>query len=228
MGDQAAMRRVAAASDGCYEASRAAALSGVPQTTVYWWARSGIVVPSVSPTKEKLWSYADLMALRIVSWLRHAKPDILPRSPMPQVRTALATLGALALPLWDQDQHRCSLLVDQQGFVYIRHDAVVLNSAGQPTLLPEEALGLTEPFKVAGLAGPDLVAPRPHLRIVPSKVSGEPHIQGSRITTITLSALASRGYSSAQIAAMYDEPVSRVDEALDLERQLTGSALAAA
>ena len=87
---------------------------------------------------------------------------------------------------------------------------------------------MTEPFKVAGLAGPDLVAPRPHLRIVPSKVAGEPHIQGSRITTITLSALASRGYSSAQIAAMYDEPVSRVDEALDLERQLAGSALAAA
>lgn len=57
--------------DGCYQAPRAAALSGVPRSTVYDWAVKGIVVPSISPEREKLWSYADLMALRIVSWLRH-------------------------------------------------------------------------------------------------------------------------------------------------------------
>jgi hypothetical protein len=52
--------------DGCYDARRAAALSGVPRSTVYDWARRDIVVPSISPEREKLWSYADLMALRIV------------------------------------------------------------------------------------------------------------------------------------------------------------------
>jgi hypothetical protein len=87
------------ASDGCYEAARAAALSGVPKTTVYWWARQGIVVPSVSPVREKLWSYSDLMALRVVSWLRHPKAagnDVdLPASPMPKVRKALALLDEL-------------------------------------------------------------------------------------------------------------------------------------
>ncbi len=50
--------------DGCYDARRTAALSGVPRSTVYDWARKGIVVPSISPEREKLWSYADLMALR--------------------------------------------------------------------------------------------------------------------------------------------------------------------
>ena len=59
--------RVKAAFEGCYESSRAAALSGVPVSTVYLWARTGVVEPSVSPTKIKLWSYADLMALRIGS-----------------------------------------------------------------------------------------------------------------------------------------------------------------
>ena len=49
--------------DGCYDATRAAALSGVPKSTVYDWARKEIVVPSISPEREKLWSYADLMAL---------------------------------------------------------------------------------------------------------------------------------------------------------------------
>ena len=57
--------------DGCYDARRTAALSGVPRSTVYDWARKGVVVPSISSEREKLWSYADLMALRIVSWLRH-------------------------------------------------------------------------------------------------------------------------------------------------------------
>jgi hypothetical protein len=91
-----------AASDGCYDAVRAAALSGVPRTTVYWWASHDVVVPSVSESKEKLWSYADLMALRIVSWLRHAKHGELPASPMRQVRTALALLAGRALELWSE------------------------------------------------------------------------------------------------------------------------------
>src|SRR5262245_19717929 len=91
-----ASHSVVAAEQGCYEASRAAALSGVPISTVYHWARTGVVVPSVSPIREKLWSYADLMALRVVSWLRQAKESsdgqVVPASPMRQVRQALAYL----------------------------------------------------------------------------------------------------------------------------------------
>lgn len=83
-----------AAFDGCYEASRAAALAGVPKTTVYWWARQRIVVPSISPVQEKLWSYADLMALRIVSWLRHPKFNEQGRSlPVKSDATSLKRLG---------------------------------------------------------------------------------------------------------------------------------------
>ena len=81
--------------DGCYDARRAAALSGVPKSTVYDWARKGLVIPSVSPEREKLWSYADLMALRVVSWLRHPKHDgdeVGPASAMRRVRDALTQL----------------------------------------------------------------------------------------------------------------------------------------
>ena len=58
--------RFRAALAGCYDTRRAAALTGVPVSTVYYWARRQVVVPTVSPTRQKLWSYADLMALRIV------------------------------------------------------------------------------------------------------------------------------------------------------------------
>lgn len=54
------------AADGCYDAARTAGLSGVSRTAICWWARHGIVAPSVSPVREKLWSYSDLMALRRV------------------------------------------------------------------------------------------------------------------------------------------------------------------
>ncbi len=222
-----------AAGDGCYDAPRAAALSGVPKTTVYWWARHGIVVPSVSAVQEKLWSYSDLMALRVVSWLRHRKPANdgadLPASPMPKVRAALALLDDLGLDPWSPDAAAASpLLVDRAGEIYVRADVDVLNLRRQKVLLPGDVLGLTAPFDSAGMAGPDLRRPRPHLRIVPAKVAGEPHIEHSRLTTQTVAALANRGYQAEQIAELYGEPVHVIGEAIDLERQLAGVALAAA
>lgn len=89
--------------DGCYEALRAAALSGVPHSTVYDWARKGLVVPSTSVEREMLWSYADLMALRIVSWLRHPKgphDEQHPASAMHHVREAFRLLDRRGLDLW--------------------------------------------------------------------------------------------------------------------------------
>lgn len=51
---------------GAYTAERAAALSGVPKSTIHYWARQDILVPSVSAERVKLWSYGDLMALRTI------------------------------------------------------------------------------------------------------------------------------------------------------------------
>lgn len=225
-------RTVNAAADGCYEATRAAALSGVPKTTVYWWANHGVVVPSVSPLRERLWSYSDLIALRIVSWLRHSKlPQNgapLPATPMPQVRKALMLLDQLGLDLWERsDGDRSLLFVDATGELFVCAGDEVLNTNGQPTLLPARVLDLTAPFEEAGAKGPDLVRPRPHLRIVPSKVAGEPHIENSRVTTQTVAALSARGYSVLQIADMYNVQEAAVHEGIELERQLVAAAVAA-
>jgi uncharacterized protein (DUF433 family) len=218
-----------AMSDGCYEAGRAAALSGVPKTTVYWWASHDVVVPSVSSSREKLWSYADLMALRIVSWLRHPKEGRLPASPMRQVRDALALLARNGMDLWSRDEAvACRILVDGAGAIFVGTDDGVLDLRGHPAVLPEEALDLTGPFIKDGSIGPDLIRPRPHLRIVPSKVCGEPHLEHSRITTLSVAALARRGYSIGQISDLYEKPGAVVAEALDLERQLSANHVAAA
>ena len=92
-----------AAEEGCYEARRAAALTGVPVSTVYYWAKTGVVVPSISPVREKLWSYADLLCLRIVSWLRRPKDlreGMVPATAMRQVRETLVFLDRHGLDLW--------------------------------------------------------------------------------------------------------------------------------
>jgi DNA-binding transcriptional MerR regulator len=60
---------------GAYTADRASALSGVPKSTVHYWSRHELLSPSVSAEKVKLWSYADLMGLRIIYWLRQRKTD---------------------------------------------------------------------------------------------------------------------------------------------------------
>ena len=208
--------------DGCYDARRTAALSGVPRSTVYDWARKGVVVPSISPEREKLWSYADLMALRIVSWLRHPKRldgDLRPASAMPHVRDALVQLDEQGLDLWDGRAGASPLYVDPTGKIVIVAPEATHDLSGQGVL--SEWLDLLGPFEGTDGAGPDLRRPREHLRIVPGKYAGEPHLDGSRLTTVTIAALAGRGYTLDDVARLYpDETRESLEEAIDLERSL--------
>src|SRR5438046_1780111 len=109
---------------GAYTADRAAALSGVPKSTIHWWARNDVLVPSVSATKVMLWSYADLMGLRVIYWLRQRKTTKLgvdvPRTSMPAVRRALKELRACQLSLFEE--HRPTILVDMTGKLHVKRD----------------------------------------------------------------------------------------------------------
>lgn len=221
------MARSVSVFEGCYEAPRAAALAGVPKSTVYYWARKQIVVPSVSSERPRAWSYADLMALRIVYWLRHPKAGseaTVPASPMNAVRRALAKLDQEGIDIWsidDEGGQSSSLLVDRLGRIHIAVAGDVTTVGGQYAM--PDVLDLLGPFDASdgGTSGPDLRVPRPHLRIVPGKVSGEPHLVHSRLTTATVSSLADRGYDLEAIRRLYpDEDVDGLREAIDLERSL--------
>lgn len=219
----------AAAATGCYEAPRAAALSGVPVRTVYDWATKDVVVPSVSPVQEKLWSYADLMALRIVAWLRRPKfedddhVDTLKGSPMGQVKAALAMLDQHGLDLWARDTGNASpLVVDRFGRIHVRAGDRFLDLRGDESFPEaEDWLDLLGPFDVAGHRGPDLLSPRPRLRIAPERVAGEPHVQNTRLTTRTLAGLSNRGFSTGRIVDMYSVSREAVEEAVDFESSLS-------
>src|SRR5687768_13654023 len=110
---------------GAYTAERAAALSAVPRSTVHYWARHRVLVPSVSPTKLKLWSYTDLMGLRTIYWLRrrklHDEGVDIPPTTMQAVRRALAKLEELDLDLWTEESGP-SVRVDPSGDIFVVTD----------------------------------------------------------------------------------------------------------
>ena len=214
--------RLNAAFEGCYEAARSSALSGVPQSTVYLWARNGLVTPSVSPTRVKLWSYADLMALRIVYWLRHPRSESgrVPASPMTRVRGVLAELDERGLGIWDDSSGDLSspLRVDVSGKIWLHVDGVPYHE-GQGAL--PGSLDLLGPFDLADRRGPDLIRPRPNLRIVPGRVSGEPHLARSRITTLSAAALYQNLGDLAAVAELYPGfGVEAFRDAVEFERSL--------
>ena len=215
--------RLQSALAGCYEARRAAALSGVPVSTVYYWARQEIVAPTVSPTKQKLWYYADLMAVRIVYWLRHPKSGRageVPASPMPQVREALEQLERRDLDLWAENpqQNGSPLRVDQAGRVHLDYGWAA-STSGQMGMLP--LLDLLGPFEIGQDHGPDLIRPRSRLRIIPGKVSGEPHLENSRITTRAIHALYKRKGDLGGVATLYPHVAHEaLEQAFHLEHGL--------
>lgn len=202
-----------------YPAERAAALSGVPKTTVYYWAREGIYVPSISPTREKLWSFSDLLAMRAIYWLRQDKPRAA-KSTMRAVRSALAAAAEKNVKFGQLD-----LIVDVEGTIFHRDvDGHLVSIEGQHLL--EETVGhlnLFSEYRVAELRGPDLRRPRENLRILPGKLGGEPHVEGTRISTAAVAALNRRGFSDGRIMELYPGLQSRrsaIGEALELESQL--------
>ena len=82
-------------------------------------------------------------------------------------------------------------------------------------------LDLLGPFECDGQQGPDLLRPRPNLRIIPARVSGDPHLAGSRITTQVAAALHRNMADLDKIAALYPGFDARIfEEAIEFEYSL--------
>ncbi len=211
---------------GAYTANRAAALSGVPKTTLHYWARNGILIPNVSHTRIRLWSHSDLIRLRCIDWLRREKLQEgdgahIPKTSMSTIKRALKALKGLDIELWESESGM-SVQVDQSGKILI-HTPDVPHQTPEGQRVQAEVLDLVRPFEtMRGIEGPDLLRPRPNLRIVPGKLSGEPHIERTRLETRALGALARRGVTNKNIYRLYpDVEPPHIEQGLDLEDQLT-------
>ena len=210
---------------GKYTAERAAQLSGLPKSTVYDWARAEILVPDFPEPRSKFWSYRDLVFLRMLAWLRS---EGIPR---PEAAAAVAAVRVeLAQPSTDIDTIRTDgriVLIGADQYDRLTGQGVLpevdlLLSVFQ-ILEPNEELGVRQ------LWGPDLVHPSEHTYISHWVMGGEPCIEGSRIPTSSLAALnEQRGLGIADIVELYPQlSTEAVADGLDLERRLSGHALAA-
>jgi hypothetical protein len=129
----------------------------VPRSTIHYWSRHELLAPAVSAERVKLWSYADLMGLRIIYWLRQRKTDAagaeIPPTSMKVIRRALDRLRKLDAPLWDD---QASVWVDGHGNLHVKGPAGPETLAGQ-TLVAE---GIERPLvpEIGHLVGALLVA----------------------------------------------------------------------
>jgi uncharacterized protein (DUF433 family) len=206
---------------GIYRARRAAALAGVPLRTLHYWAHDDIYRPSVSPDpRDYLWSWGDLLALRAMDWLRRKKDDpVPPKVSMRNIRSALTELEKDGLP-----RHKLRELAassDGRLFFHEPDGQTVRADASRQEAMP----GVLNLVSAYNDRGPDLLEPRPLLRILPGKLHGEPHVLHTRIATAVLYELHREGYSDDQIRRMYpDVSEDALRQAIDLEQSLTAAA----
>ncbi len=201
---------------GVYDARRAAALAGVPRTTLHYWARKEIYIPSVSPDpRTRLWSWLDLLALRAIDWFRKQKGPAEPtRVSIRRLREAIKELEKLNIP---RSRLHDFLAVSDSGLLCIELPGLTFRADPGRQILAREVLNVTKPYG----SGPDLLVPRPQLRILPGKLHGEPHLLDTRISSATVFLLFKDGYQIERIQAMYpDATLEALRDAIDLEQSL--------
>jgi uncharacterized protein (DUF433 family) len=136
-----------------------------------------------------------------------------------RIRQALIELEKDGLP-----RHALrALVISEDGQLFFQPDpeSVYKADPGRQVAMPG-MLNLVSPYQDRG---PDLLEPRPLLRIVPGKLHGEPHVVHTRIPTAVLFELFSEGYNTTQIQAMYPDISSEaLQQAIDLEQTLSGAA----
>lgn len=202
---------------GVYDAQRAASLAGVPESTLQYWARKGIYRPSISPDPHvRQWSWSDLLTLRVIDWLRRDKGAEEPaRVSIRSIRQALDALDQRGL---DRSQLHELIVVSQRGDLYLdlANEGTVKATPGQQGAWGG-LLHVVHPYQ----KGPDLLMPRPRLRIIPGKLHGEPHLLNTRIPSVSVYALTNAGYSLTQIHVMFPEASPEaLAEAIELERSI--------
>jgi uncharacterized protein (DUF433 family)/DNA-binding transcriptional MerR regulator len=204
-------------SRGVYDARRAAALAGVPVSTLHYWARTGLYVPSVSPDpRPRLWSWADLLALRAIDFFRKQKGADEPnRATIGRIRIAMRALESHG---FTKEALAHVVAVSRAGVLHILTEPAAVRADATGQTVSTDMIELVRPYG----GGPNLLNPRPKLRIIPGKLQGEPHIHNTRITSAAIYALHNSGYESGQICAFYPSIAKdEIAEAIELEHSLS-------
>lgn len=204
---------------GRYSIERASQLSGIPRSTIYDWRTAKILIPEFTAASPIAWSYRDLVFLRLLAWLRQH-----------HMHREQAGMKISAIR---------KRIQEGESFEYLRSDGRIIlldgssenQFGGENVFQLDEIIelmdqfDLSEPIEELGstrLWGPSLMKPTALTYISPWVMAGEPCIDGTRIPTASIFALATdRGLEPSRIALLYPG-VSQdsVRDAVNLERRL--------
>lgn len=204
-----------------YSAERAAQLSGIPRSTIYDWQRATVYRPDFYRASPMMWSYRDLIYLRLLAWLRSQGME------RPTAADRVAAIKRSVLEGERIDRLR------SDGNIVLIDDEPENRFSGENALPTLSSLfgefDLLEPVRELGdrpLWGPDLVTPSDHTYISPWVLAGEPCIDQTRIPTATVWALRiERGLDVRHITDLYpDLEEATVKDAWRLEDRLRRAA----
>ena len=211
---------------GRYSAERASQLSGIPKSTVYNWRRERILEPDFTVATPVMWSYRDLVLLRLLAWLRQGgmqRP--LAAKKIRYVKKKLSSgAGIRLIHATRQDL----VLDDAHGTAFDDDRDNLLPSSDFYGLLA--TFDLHEPIKELRSShdrpvwAPNLVTPSEHSFISPWVMAGDPCVERTRIPTAAIYALRSeRALPVGAIVELYPGLTAQAaQDAIRLEGRLRG------
>ena len=203
----------------------ASVLSGASVDQLAYWRKRTpsappLLVPEAKRSGRFLYSWADVVALRSIVYLRQEKS-------LPRVRRAVELLRTLEADEWEH-LARYTLISTRSSILVRTPSGQLLDLEQQPGTVVSESLmrDVLAPFKTRdGRDVPDLENPRRLLTVNPRVLAGYPVITGTRVPFDVVAGLAEDGVPTAEIIEMYPSvnPES-VSDAQDFAEQVARAA----
>jgi uncharacterized protein (DUF433 family)/DNA-binding transcriptional MerR regulator len=211
-------RRPSAAVDGrllpvAFSVPIASVLSGASVDQLAYWRKqtasaAPLLVPGTKRSGRYLYSWADVVALRSIVYLRQEKS-------LPRIRRAVGLLRAVEADEWEH-LARYTLISTKASILVRTPSGELLDLEHQPATVVSEVLmrDVLAAFTTRdGRDVPALENPRRLLTVNPRVLAGYPVIAGTRVPFDIVAGLAEDGVPAAEIVEMYPsvDPASVAD-----------------
>jgi len=196
-------------------------LTGATVAQLAYWRKDtrsspALLVPENKRSGRYLYSWADVVALRSIVYLRSEKS-------LPKIRRAVATLRRLESDQWT---HLAGYkLISTPRTILVRTPSGQLLDVEQhPGTVVTETLmrDVLAPFETrTGRTVPALRQPRPHITVDPQVLGGYPVLAGTRVPFDAVASLADDDLEPAEISAIYPSAVPEaIADALAFAQQV--------
>jgi uncharacterized protein (DUF433 family) len=178
-----------------------------------------LLVPEGKRSGRYLYSWADIVALRSIVYLRSEKS-------LPRIRRAVSTLRRLESDDWSH-LARYTLISTPRSILVRTPKGQLLDVGERPGTILEEVLmrDVLEPFETStGRVVPALKRPRPYITVDPGVLGGYPVLAGTRVPFDAVAALAHDDLAPEEISAIYPSVEQEgIEDALAFARQVAAA-----